>query len=119
MKPSGGIDETWKMVTTVLTRVAALSDQSRSELSGRDRGRYDCDHAILRVHRTVSDMRSSDRLDEVLRLVTTFFSWVVIVTLLGQSRLRSWSKIRAEMIESRNPSGLPYRLACETFGLIE
>jgi len=80
MKPSGGFDETWRMVTTALTRVVTLSDQSRSKLSGQDLGRYDCDRMIFRDHRTVPFMRSSDRLNEASRMVPIVFSRVVTVT---------------------------------------
>jgi hypothetical protein len=87
MKPSGGLDKTSGMVTTILTRVVALSDQSGSRSSDRNPDRYDCNRAILRDHRTVLLMKPSGGLDETLKMVTTVLTRVV--TLSGQSGSRS------------------------------
>ena len=87
MKPSGGLDKTSGMVTTILTRVVALSDQSGSRSSDRNPDRYDCNRAILRDHRTVLFMKPSGGLDETLKMVTTVLTRVVALS--GQSGSRS------------------------------
>jgi hypothetical protein len=117
MKPSGGFDETWRMVTTALTRVVALSDQSRSKPSGNDRDRYDCDRTIFRDHRTVPSMRSSDRLNGAPRMVPIVFSRVVMVT-SGRSGSDRDRRSGQKRLKSRNPSGLPYRPVHDAFGWI-
>ena len=79
MKPSGGLDKTSRMVTTVLRRVVAFSDRSGSRSSDRNFDRYDCNRTIFRGHRNVLCMRSSDRLDETLRMVHIIFTRVVTI----------------------------------------
>ena len=79
MKPSGGLDETLKMVTTVLTRVVALSGQSGSRSSDRNQDRYDCNRTIFRGHRNALYMRSSDRSYKTTRMVQIIFAWVVTI----------------------------------------
>jgi hypothetical protein len=81
MKPSGGLDETLKMVTTVLTRVVTLSGQSGSRSSDRNPDRYDCNRMILRGHRNpyALYMRSSDRSYKTTRMVHIIFAWVVTI----------------------------------------
>jgi hypothetical protein len=79
MKPSGGLDKALKMVTAVLTRVVALSDQAGSRSSDQNPDINDCDRTILRDHRTGLYMRSSDRLYETSRMVQTIFARVVTI----------------------------------------